>query len=415
MQNIQISINSKNLKTSVVLPSSKSLSNRLLIIKSLCEDDFKIHNLSKSDDTKILDGCLQNIDTWRVFDVNDAGTPLRFLTAAFAISPGNRLLTCSSRMSERPVGPLVDALNVLGAKICYFDKKGFPPLVINGSEIRGGKIAIDAGISSQFISALLLIAPVLPEGLEITLKSPVASAPYIRMTLGLMEHFGIVSEWKDDRIKIKPQKYQANEYTIEADWSAAAFWYEIAALADEAEIELAGLKKDSLQGDAVVAEFFRKLGVQTSYLANSIILTKCNEKAPSLELDFFDVPDMFPAIIASCAALNTSCRFTGIQNLALKESDRVKAMVTELEKFGYCFKWDKEDALVSENNYKPDVVKNIFCNTYNDHRIAMALAPLSLLGFNLSLDNASCVAKSYPAYFDDLQNAGFSLAFQKNE
>ncbi len=413
MQNIQISINSKNLKTSVVLPSSKSLSNRLLIIKSLCEDDFKIHNLSESDDTKILDGCLQNIDTWRVFDVNDAGTPLRFLTAAFAISQGNRLLTCSSRMSERPVAPLVDALNVLGAKIRYFDKKGFPPLVINGSEIRGGKIAVDAGISSQFISALLLIAPVLPEGLEITLKNPVASAPYIRMTLGLMEHFGIVSEWKDDIIKIKPQKYQAKDYTVEADWSAAAFWYEIAALADEAEIELFGLTKDSLQGDSAVAEFFRKLGVQTSYLSDSIKLTKCYEKVNSLDLDFFDVPDMFPAVMATCAALNISCRFTGIQNLTLKESDRVRAMATELEKFGYFFKWDKKDVLVSENNCKPDVVKNIFCNTYNDHRIAMSLAPLSLLGFNLSLDNASCVAKSYPTYFDDLQNAGFDIAFSE--
>jgi len=414
MQNVQISIGSKKIKTRVSLPASKSLSNRLLIIRALCEDGFDIENLSDADDTKILGQCIENINDYHVFDVHDAGTALRFLTAVFAITHGNRMLTGTPRLLERPVGPLVDALNRLGAKIHYPDKKGFPPLVINGSEIRGGKISVDAGMSSQFISALLLIAPTLPEGLEILLKNAVASAPYIRMTLGLMNYFGVNTEWNDDLIKIKPQKYKAKNYIVEADWSAAAFWYEIASLAEDAEIELTGLNGHSLQGDAVVADVFSKLGVRTTILPNSIKLTKCPVETGLLELDFFENPDMFPAVIATCAALGVSCRFTGLQNLAIKESDRVTAMVTELEKFGCHFSRDAAGNIVSEKSNQPKIAQSVNCNSYNDHRIAMALAPLSLKGFAINIDNASCVAKSYPAYFEDIKNAGFDSCFSEN-
>lgn len=415
MQNVRINIGPQKIETRVSLPASKSLSNRLLIIRALCDDGFAIENLSDADDTKILEQCLQQIHEYRIFSVQDAGTALRFLTAVFAITHGNRLLTGTPRLLERPVGPLVDALNRLGAKIHYFDKKGFPPLVINGSEIRGGKVAVDAGISSQFVSALLLIAPALPEGLEISLKNAVASAPYIRMTLGLMNYFGVVTAWNDDLIKIEPQKYKAKDIFVEADWSAAAFWYEIAALAEDAEIELIGLNEHSLQGDAVVADVFSKLGVQTTLLPDAIKLTKCPVESGLQEFDFFENPDMFPAVIATCVGSGISCRFTGLQNLAIKESDRVTAMLTELEKFGYRFRRDVDGSLMSENSKQIKISQIINCNSYNDHRIAMALSPLSLKGFTLNIDNASCVAKSYPSYFEDIKNAGFDTWFSEND
>lgn len=414
MQNVQISIGSKKIKTHVSLPASKSLSNRLLIIRALCDDGFTIENLADADDTKILEQCLQKIHEYRIFSVQDAGTALRFLTAVFAITHGNRLLTGTPRLLERPVGPLVDALNRLGAKIHYFDKKGFPPLVINGSEIRGGKVAVDAGMSSQFVSALLLIAPALPEGLEISLKNAVASAPYIRMTLGLMNYFGVVSTWNDDLIKIEPQKYKAKNIFVEADWSAAAFWYEMAALAEDAEIELIGLNEHSLQGDAAMAGVFSKLGVQTTVLPGSIKLTKCPVESGLQEFDFFENPDLFPAIITTCAASCISCRFTGLQNLVIKESDRVTSMLTELEKFGYHFRWEVDGGLISENCNGQKITQTVSCNSYNDHRIAMALSPLSLKGFTLNIDNASCIAKSYPSYFEDIKNAGFDTCFSEN-
>jgi len=415
MQKVQISIGPRKIKTRVSLPASKSLSNRLLIIRALCDDGFTIENLSDADDTKILEQCLQKIHEYRIFSVQDAGTALRSLTAVFAITQGNRLLTGTPRLLERPVGPLVEALNRLGAKIHYFDKKGFPPLVINGSEIRGGKVAVDAGMSSQFVSALLLIAPALPEGLEISLKNAVASAPYIRMTLRLMNYFGVVSTWNDDLIKIEPQKYKAKNISVETDWSAAAFWYEIAALSEDAEIELIGLKEHSLQGDAVIADVFNKLGVQTTVLPGSIKLTKCPMESGLPEFDFFENPDMFPAVIATCAGLGISCRFTGLQNLAIKESDRVTAMITELEKFGYRFMRDVDGSLMSEDSNQLKITQTINCNSYNDHRIVMALSPLSLKGFTLNIDNASCVAKSYPSYFEDIKNAGFDTCFSEND
>lgn len=411
MQNVRINTGPNKIQTRVSLPASKSLSNRLLIIRALCDDGFAIENLSDADDTKILEQCLQKIHEYRIFSVHDAGTALRFLTAVFAITHGNRLLTGSPRLLERPVGPLVDALNRLGAKIHYFDKMGFPPLVINGSEIRGGKVAVDAGMSSQFVSALLLIAPALPEGLEISLKNAVASAPYIRMTLGLMNYFGIVTAWNDDLIKVESQKYKAKNIIVEADWSAAAFWYEIAALAEEAEIELRGLNEHSLQGDAVIADVFSKLGVQTTVLPDAIKLTKCHVESGLQEFDFFENPDMFPAVIATCAALGVSCRFTGLQNLDIKESDRVTAMLTELEKFGYHFSRDVDGSLMSEKSNQLKISQIVNCNSYNDHRIAMALSPLSLKGFNINISDASCVAKSYPSFFEDIKNAGFDTCF----
>ncbi len=415
MRQVSIHRDSANIKAGIRLPSSKSISNRLLVIKSLCNAPFKINNLSLSDDTLILDECLNNKECYRVFDLKDAGTPMRFLTAVFAITAGNRMLTGSPRLQERPLAPLTQALNELGAIICYTGKLGFLPVVINGNDIAGGSIAINASISSQFISALLLIAPSLPKGIELTLKNNYASASYIRMTLKLMEHFGIVSKWFQDVITIQPQKYQPTDYTVESDWSAAAFWFEIAALAENADIELYGLSSDSLQGDAAITEIFKHLGVQSTFANDTLRLTKCAAATNFLQYDFFETPDLFPAVIASCAAKNIPFNFTGLKNLALKESDRVQAMTTELQKFGIHFSSPDENTLSFDADTPHVSSSEIACVTHNDHRIAMALAPLSLMEKKICLDQPSCVSKSYPSYFEDLKNSGFHVEFSEND
>lgn len=407
------SVSNRNIKANVSLPASKSISNRLLIIKHLCRDGFHIQNLSDSDDTKTLEACLQNIGHHDVFNAGDAGTPLRFLTALFSITPGTRILKGSERMHERPVGPLVEALKSLGAKITYLEKKGYPPLSITGKNIRGGKISVDAGISSQFISAILLIAPILPEGIIVKLRNNIASVSYIRMTLELMKHSGIESEWSNNIIKIKSQSYVNKNYIVEPDWSAAAFWYVFAALAEEAEIELSGLSKDSLQGDLYAAEIFGKLGVKTTFLPNSVMLTKKCVITDLLDIDFFETPDLLPAVLTAAAALKFPFHFSGLCNLSIKESNRVDAMLTELGKFGYRFRFVNNDELFFED-FTVTPEKEIICDSHNDHRIVMSLAPLALTGKTVIIKNAACISKSYPGYFKELKNAGFSVEFSGN-
>ncbi|HOY32990.1 MAG TPA: 3-phosphoshikimate 1-carboxyvinyltransferase [Bacteroidales bacterium] len=409
MSDALVEIKSKKIRSSVTLPSSKSISNRLLVIQYLCRDGFRIDNLSDSGDTLVLQECLRNLHDREVFDAADAGTPFRLLTALFAVTPGKRVLTGSARMQKRPVGPLVDALNNLGAEIQYVAEKGYPPLIIDGKPLHGARVIIDAGVSSQFVSALLLIAPVLPDGLELKLKNNIASRPYIDMTLGLMKRSGISCKWQDDTILVKPQPYKGCDCVVEADWSAAAFWYEIAALAEEAEIELSGLQHDSLQGDAALCDIFTDFAVRTTFLNNSVIIRNDHNKPFAAGLDMFHSPDLFPALLVSAAALNVRCSFSGLRNLAWKESDRVAAMVAELERFGFHFSTNNNDMLHVEKSGKLSAAKNIVCNTYNDHRIAMALAPLSLLGYKVLLRDADCVVKSYPSYFDDLKKAGFDV------
>ncbi len=406
---VHIRKGSKHIKTRVDLPASKSLSNRLLIIKALCKDNFIIKNLSGSGDTIMLQKSLENTDSINSIDINDAGTVFRFLTAFFCVLKGTRTLSGNKRMLVRPIAPLVDTLNELGGKISYSGFKGYPPILINGTTLEGGKASIDAHISSQFVSALLLIAPTMKKGLELELKRSVASEPYIRMTLDLMRYYGIESEWDDNIIKIVPQKYEPKNITVEADWSAAAFWYEMAALSEHAEIELMGLQKNSMQGDNAIAEIYENIGVETTYLADSILLRKSARTIDFLELDFFAIPDVFPSLVACCAGLNLPFRFTGLQNLSIKESDRVEAMICELGKFGYEFEYEKPAVLSFNGLHKKPVKKHILCETQNDHRIAMALAPLSLLDFNLNITDSDCVNKSYPDFFNHLKNAGFSV------
>lgn len=397
-------------KAIIDLPASKSISNRLLIIKALCPDNFTIENLSVADDTVVLKQCIENITRQKEFNTGDGGTPFRFLTALFAITPGTRMLTGSERMMKRPVSVLVNALNELGANISYANKTFRPPLIIKGTKLTKHKITIAADVSSQFISALLLIAPHLPKGLLVKLMSPIASEPYINMTLKLMEQFGINYTREGKHIQISRQAYCGRNYVVEADWSAAAFWYQIVALSRSAEVELRGTMQDSLQGDVAVAPIFDKLGVKTSYLGNSTLLTKKELSAVAVTYDFFTTPDLFPPVMATCVAMNLPFHFTGLQNLIVKESDRVFSMISEMAKFGYYFDYNKaEGSLVYDGNPGTEAETPLVCDTHQDHRIAMALAPFSLISKGVSLNETACVSKSYPSYFTDLKKAGFLI------
>ncbi|MEI6851637.1 MAG: 3-phosphoshikimate 1-carboxyvinyltransferase [Bacteroidota bacterium] len=410
MSGIQIRMGSTGIKTSVDLPASKSISNRLLLIKALCKESFTIDNLSLSDDTLILQRCIENLTEEEVFDVGDAGTAFRFLTALFAITPGKRTLTGSKRMLKRPVGDLVKALNKLGADISYAAKNNHPPLIINGAILSGSKTTIRAGISSQFISALLLIAPQLPQGLQLKLLGDIASKPYISMTLKMMEHFGVSSLWKWKTIEVAKQAFQPRNFVVEADWSAAAFWYQMVAFSKVAEVELKGLSRNSLQGDAIVADIYDKLGVKTSYLDDSVLLSRKESQSMVITHDFFLTPDLFPPVMATCAGLKIPFRFTGLQNLVIKESDRVSAMISELAKFGYYFNYDKqESSLVYDGNKGSFDDAEVVCDSHNDHRIAMSLAPMAMIHCRVNLNDSECVSKSYPSYFDDLKKAGFRI------
>ncbi len=410
MQRLQVNFAPGKIKTSILLPASKSISNRLLIIRALCKESPAIDNLSLSEDTLILQRCIENLAEEEVFDVANAGTAFRFLTALLAITPGKHTLTGSKRMLKRPVRELVKALKYLGADIEYSGLTGYPPLIITGKEFTNRITSIKAGVSSQYISALLLIAPCLPKGLKLTLKGEMASRPYIGMTLKLMEQFGVKSHWEKNTISVERQPYQPVHYVVQNDWSAAAFWYQIIAFAKDAEVELIGLSNDALQGDALVAGIYDKLGVKTSFLTDSVLLTHKETRAVVLINDFLQTPDLFPPVMATCAGLNIPFRFTGLKNLAIKESDRVKAMTAELAKFGYYFNYDKkEGSLVYDGNKGNFTDADVICHSHNDHRIAMSLAPMAMIHCRVNLSGAECVSKSYPAYFDDLMKAGFRI------
>ena len=406
-EHISLSCLSKNISGTIALPGSKSESNRALIINALSGNKSKLLNLSASRDTTILIEALSS-DTTEI-NIHDAGTAMRFITAYFAATKQNKIISGSDRMHERPIGILVDALKSLGANIEYLSNSGFPPLKINGSisEFKQNKIKISANISSQFISALLLIAPVLPAGLEIELEDKISSTPYILMTLDIMQHFGISSNFDGNIIRIKKQDYIPSEITIEPDWSNAAYWYSMAALSNDPAIFLKGLKCKSLQGDSIIKEMFLPFGITTEFSDAGAFITKSDDvisNFPEL-IDFSDNPDLAQTLIVLCAAKGIKCKFTGLESLKIKETDRIKALQTELLKF--------DISLIEENN-------GVFSNkgffnlnasptieTYNDHRMAMAFAPLSLLCKNITIKDPQCVKKSYPSFWNDLKFTGF--------
>ena len=384
--NYKISHPTKVVECEIDLPASKSISNRLLIIQALCKQEFEITNLSSSEDTKSLQKALKATNA--TIDVGAAGTSFRFLTAYLSTLVGNRyILTGSNRMKERPIKELVDALLDLGIEIKYLEKMGFPPLEILGTDITENKVSIDGQISSQFISALLLIAPTLKNGIKLKISGEIVSKPYIIMTLKLMEEFGISHTWQENTIEIKPQKYSAKDYNIEADWSAASFWYEIAALSSSCNITLNGLTENSIQGDRKVMELFKNLGVQTKFENGSIILTKKEEKDISKEINLINTPDLYQPLKCTLFAKNLTTKFLGLQTLKDKETNRIKAVEKELLKL--------------------DTTKRI--TTYKDHRMAMSFAPLCLKYDTLQINDVAVVEKSYPNFWNDLKKGGFII------
>ena len=417
-QVLKIKKRNKELVGCINLPTSKSISNRVLMIRFLSGKDFKLNNLSNADDTVLLARILESINNDynsnipTVIDARNAGTAYRFLTAALCLSPGKWLLTGSKRMKHRPIGILVETLKKLGAKIEYAGKKNYPPLLITGSKLKGGEIEIDSSESSQFVSAILMIAPLLSGGLKITLKNKTVSTPYINMTLNLMRSFGIEYQKNKNIIEIGEQKYQAKEQTIEADWSAASYWYEMAALSDKVDLKIKGLKKNSLQGDSIVVEIFKKFGIKTNYTSEGIHLTKEKSSPFEFDFDFTDYPDIAQTLAVTCAGLNINGIFTGLKSLKIKETDRIIALKNELRKVDYLFeeqsenKWKLSSDKILNEKEKSEI--SIF-KTYNDHRMAMAFAPLVICKGEIIIENPDVVIKSYPGFWNDLKLVGFEI------
>lgn len=405
----RISINKNTIEGRINLPASKSISNRVLIINALSYSPYPVSNLSNSDDTKVLLNALFSNNN--KFDIGHAGTAMRFLTAFLAKIVGEWEITGSERMKQRPIKILVDALNELGAKIEYTKNEGFPPLKILGSHLKGKTIKLDGSVSSQYISALLMIAPTIENGLNLKLSGDVTSRSYIELTLKLMEKFGIQHEWKEDTVYVPEQKYFPMDFTVEADWSGASYWYEIMALAESGEVFLKNLQLESLQGDANIAEWFNQLGVESVQQEGGVLLKKTEAKPiKKLLLDFIDNPDVAQTMACLCVAKKIPFHFTGLKTLKIKETDRIAALQNELAKFGAeltepkhgDLEWDgKIDIQLKDET---PVVK-----TYHDHRMALAFAPMALAGLKLKIDDPMVVSKSYPEFWEDLKNVGFEI------
>ncbi len=395
--------NNKEVNATVQLPASKSISNRALIIHALSYADGQIHNLADCDDTNVLVNALRSNE--QTFDIGAAGTAMRFLTAFLSKIVGEWVITGSERMKQRPISILVDALNKLGAKIEYTEKEGFPPLRIRGSALMGGEIELDGSVSSQYISALLMIAPAMRDGLKLKLTGKIISKPYIYLTLKLMEEFGVKASWTDNTITIPPQNYKPADYTVESDWSAASYWYQLCALSQKSEIKLLGLHKNSYQGDAKVSDIFSLLGVRTKFQKGEVILTKSNELANKLVYNFTDQPDLAQTVVVTCCFLQIPFRFTGLQSLKIKETNRVEALQNECRKLGFILE-EPAEGILEWNGKCCEAASNAVIKTYEDHRMAMAFAPACLKTGEIQIENPMVVTKSYPDYWEDLQTAG---------
>ncbi len=395
------------IKGAVRIPASKSISNRLLIIRALTEGGFEIDNLSDSEDTKVLLAALESDAS--IINIGHAGTAMRFLTALYSVLPGERVLTGSDRMTKRPIGNLVEALNNLGAKISYEESEGFPPLRIKGTKICRDIVKIDGSISSQFISALLMIAPVLENGLELHLSNQVISSSYIEMTLRLIHEFGIEFSKNENVIIIAPQKYKPESIRVEGDWSGASYWYQLAALSDYAEIEIPDLYKNSLQGDSAIACLFEPFGIKTKYTKSGIILHSDKVKTEFYEADFINNPDMVQTFAVTCVLLDIPFRFTGTQSLRIKETDRILALQNELIKFGATLNYDGNGTLTWNGKKVINHFHDISISTYEDHRMALAFASAAIKFPGICIEDPNVVIKSYPNYWEELKQLGFEI------
>ena len=399
----------------VDLPASKSISNRALIIHALSGGSTLPENLSDCDDTSVIIEALRTMP--EEINIKAAGTAMRFMTAYLSVTPGTHILTGTERMKHRPIGILVDALRTLGANIEYIGEKGYPPLRITGSTLKGGLLEIHGNVSSQYISALLMIGPMLKDGLTLRLLDHIISRPYIDLTLWMMGEFGAEAEWTSaDTITVNPKPYKSRDYFIENDWSGASYWYEILALNDdpESEIRLTGLMDGSKQGDSITRYIFSLLGVKTKLqskkagIPQTITLKKNGHCVPKLEYDFVNCPDLAQTFVVACAAMNIPFHFTGLSTLKIKETDRIEALKTEMRKLGYVVKdIDGSELLWDGERCEPSLEQGI--DTYEDHRMALAFAPYAMKHNGLVINNPQVVTKSYPHYWDHLRQAGFKV------
>ena len=412
----RLSLPQQKLSGTVILEPSKSISNRALVIRSLCKEPFEIHRLSSSDDTDALIAMLASTDD--VLYSGHAGSSYRFMVARACLGDREVTIDASEQLRRRPIGPLVKALQALGADITYLNKEGFPPLKVKPVEGLGKKVnevTLQAGISSQYLTALLLIAPMLPKGLTVHLTGEPVSASYIQMTLAMMEYFGVAHQWIDNTIRVEHGEYKARDYSVEGDWSSASYLYSMAALAESAEINIEGLKTDSIQGDVVTKDIYAQLGVETTITENGILIQKkgIKEKLKEFKFDFSRCPDIAQTVMVTLAGLGIKGVLSGLQTLRIKESDRIMAMYTELERV-------KTKLLVKEEADSLTVIvvgkakwkDRAKFNTYEDHRMAMAFVPLGCI-HPVIIKDPDVVSKSYPGFWKDIESIGMKCEKMK--
>jgi 3-phosphoshikimate 1-carboxyvinyltransferase len=400
--NKQLNTTAQSVKIRINLPASKSISNRALILDALSYSPYDIENLSDCDDTNVLVDALDSNNT--TFDIGAAGTSMRFLTAFLSKTVGEWIITGSERMKQRPIKLLVEALNYLGARIEYVEKEGFPPLRIFGSALTGGEIHLKGNVSSQYISALMMVAPCMQNGLKIVLDGKIISKPYIQMTMQMMNDYGIEVDFIDNTIEIKSQSFTPVPYTVESDWSAASYWYEVLSLVGNGGIFLKGLNKNSYQGDSKVADLFEQLGVMTSYLEDGVLLSPNDKSTTKMEYDFTNEPDLAQTFAVTCCMKGIPFKFSGLESLKIKETDRIAALINELSKIGYVV-YEPNDSQLAWDGERCEAASKICIATYDDHRMAMAFAPVSLTT-PIEIENPHVVSKSYPGFWEDFDKIG---------
>ena len=402
-----LSRNNRSIKGIIEIGGSKSESNRLLMLREY-SSDFKITNLSKSDDTKTLVNALANTD--KIIDVNHAGTAMRFLASYYASKLNSKItLTGSDRMKNRPIGILVDALRDLGAEIEYKEKEGYPPLRIIGKNLMGNEVSLPANISSQFISSLMMLGIKIDNGIKLNLEGNIASKPYILMTKKLMDKIGCNVVINNNEIEVSRNYKSLNKIVkVESDWSSASYFYSIVALSRDAKITLKIFKRDSIQGDSIVSKIYQKLGVETMYKEDSIIISKnkISNLPNSLKLDLSDTPDLAQTIAVSCLGLGIECELSGLGTLKIKETDRIEALKKEFIKLGVDGITTSDNKIYFRGDQKLN--NNIKISTYQDHRMALSFAPLAVI-IDISIESPNVVSKSFPDYWEDLKTLGFKI------
>ena len=404
--NLLLQTSQSDLQAQIAVTGSKSETNRLLLLQALFPN-ITLANTSNSDDSEVMQKALKGND--EIVDIHHAGTAMRFLTAYFAVNEGREVvLTGSPRMKERPIKVLVETLQQLGAQISYENEEGYPPIRIKGQKITNNKVSIPANVSSQYISALLLVAPKLENGIELTLVGEITSIPYIKMTLALLNDLQIQTSFEGNVIKVYPKPEVASKVmTVESDWSSASYFFSLVALSDTAKIALSSYKGTSLQGDSALVEIYAKIGVETHFEENKMTLTKIkNFNFEDVTFDLNNTPDIAQTIVVTCLGLGIGCHLTGLHTLKIKETDRLEALRIEMTKLGANISVTNDSLTLAASNH---INSNVSIATYNDHRMAMAFAPLALK-VPIIIDNAEVVSKSYPDFWEDLKTLGFKIS-----